>query len=73
MPASKIPRMNRTADIVWMLWTNAVPILEMPKHSEMIGMNHPGPIHLQAMLEGICEARQHSLYIQRIDCGIPRR
>jgi hypothetical protein len=56
--------MNRTADIVWMLWTNAVPILAMPKHSEMIGMNHPGPIHLQAMLEGIYETCQPSLCAQ---------
>jgi hypothetical protein len=53
MPASKIPNMNRTAEMEWMLCTNAVPIDAMPKHSEMMGMNQPGPIHLQAMLDGI--------------------
>jgi hypothetical protein len=35
------------------VWTNAVPSEEMPKPSEIMGMNQPGPIHLQAMLEGI--------------------
>ena len=33
--------------------TKAVPTEQIPKHREMNGMNHPGPIHLQAMLEGI--------------------
>lgn len=36
-----------------MLCTNAVPIEAMPKHSEMMGMNHPGPIHLQQIFDGI--------------------
>lgn len=37
-----------------MLCTNAVPIEAMPKHREMMGMNHPGPNHLQQMFDGIC-------------------
>jgi hypothetical protein len=36
-----------------MLWTKAVQMEQIPKPSEMLGMNQPGPIHLQAMLDGI--------------------
>lgn len=50
----------------WMSWTNAVPMDAMPKHSEIRGMNHPGPSHLQQMLDGIYLAsvtiRQDGLY-----------
>jgi hypothetical protein len=53
MPASKIPSRNRTPEIAALEWTNAVPIDAIPKQREMSGMNHPGPIHLQAMLLGI--------------------
>jgi hypothetical protein len=53
MPASKIPKMNRTAEIEWMLFTKAVPIDAIPKHNDMMGMNQPGPIHLQQILDGI--------------------
>jgi hypothetical protein len=53
MPASKIPKMNRTAEIEWILCTKAVPIDAIPKHSDMMGMNQPGPIHLQQILDGI--------------------
>lgn len=46
--------------------TNAVPMDAMPKHSEIRGINHPGPSHLQQMLDGIYMAsvtiRQDGLY-----------
>ena len=53
MPASNMPRRKRTADAEWMLCTNAVQMEQIPKPSEMVGMNHPGPTSLHTMLDGI--------------------
>jgi len=53
MPASKIPKRNLTAETVAISWQKAVQIERIPKPKVMPGMNQPGPIHLQAMFEGI--------------------
>jgi len=53
MPASKTPSKNRTAQTWLKSLTKAVQIEQIPNIKEMIGMNHPGPIHLQAMFDGI--------------------
>jgi hypothetical protein len=53
IPASKIPRTKRTPEAWASVFTNAVPIDEIPKPKEVRGMNQPGPIHLQRMFAGI--------------------
>jgi hypothetical protein len=64
-----MPKINRTADIWWMLCTNAVPIDAIPKHMDMMGINQPGPIHLQQMFDGIwlCELRRHVIVYNLVD------
>jgi hypothetical protein len=53
IPASKTPRRKRTPEALWISFTKAVQMEQIPKPREIDGINHPGPIHLQAMFEGI--------------------
>jgi len=48
-----MPRRKRTPEALSIFCTKAVHMEQIPKPRERVGIYHPGPIHLQAILDGI--------------------